>query len=282
MATVLSISSRVVRGNVGNGVAGFALRRLGHEVWDVPTVLWDRHPGLGRPSGLTLTGDQLTSLLADQREPDQMAAVGLVLSGYLASAGQIAAVAAHVLAARAAGHRPLYCCDPVCGDAPGLYVAADVLDGLRDRLVPLADIVTPNAAELGFLTGRPVATNAQIVVAARALGRPICLVTSAFGGDAASITNLLVTPQAAWTCEVPRLEVVPHGTGDLMTALFAGWIARGAEPVVALGRATAGVAAAIAATRTERGHGLDIVAAQEALADPAGVHVVRPWPVGVP
>ena len=36
---ILSISSRISRGYIGNTAAGFALRTLGHDVWEVPTVV---------------------------------------------------------------------------------------------------------------------------------------------------------------------------------------------------------------------------------------------------
>ena len=44
---VLSISSHVARGSVGNRAMVFALERLGFTVWAVPTVLLPHHPGHG-------------------------------------------------------------------------------------------------------------------------------------------------------------------------------------------------------------------------------------------
>ena len=43
--------------------------------------------------------------------------------------------------------------DPVLGDAGRLYVAQETAEAIRDRLIPLADIATPNLFELGWLTG---------------------------------------------------------------------------------------------------------------------------------
>ena len=101
MPHILSISSRVVRGTVGNSLASFVLQRMGHAVWDVPTVVWDHHPGFGRPAGFALTGAQIATLLADFRLPEQAARTRLVASGYFASADQIDAVRDHILALRA-------------------------------------------------------------------------------------------------------------------------------------------------------------------------------------
>ena len=44
---VLVISSHVVRGSVG-ARAAFALERLGHRTWTLPTVVLPWHPGHGR------------------------------------------------------------------------------------------------------------------------------------------------------------------------------------------------------------------------------------------
>ena len=265
MPHILSISSRVVRGTVGNTLASFVLQRMGHAVWEVPTVVWDHHPGFGRPAGLTLTGAQIATLLADFRAPALTDQTRLVVSGYFAASDQIEVVRDHILALRAQGNTAPYCCDPVCGDHPGLYVSPAILTGLRTQLLPLATIITPNRHELGFLTNMPVATNDEIAAAARALGRPICLVTSAFGATAARIANLLVTPHKVWICEMPRADAAPNGTGDLMTALFVGLFLKGIVPHLAMGQAAAIVGQILAATQAAGTDELDIVAAQAAL-----------------
>ena len=270
MPHVLAISSRVVRATVGHTLASFVLQRMGLAVWDVPTVLWDHQPGFGRPAGFALTGTQIATLLADFRRPEQAARTRLVSSGYFASADQVDAVHDHILALRVQGFEAAYCCDPICGDQPGLYVSAAIVQGLRTRLVPLATIITPNRHELGFLTDQPVTSNAGIVAAARALGRPVCLVTSAFGSSDGLIANILVTPDEAWVCETPRMEAVPNGTGDLMTALFTGLVLTGAAPEIALGQATASVHRILGMTLADKtlagkGSELEIVAAQSNL-----------------
>lgn len=47
MAQILSISSNVVAGHVGNSASVFALQRLGHQVWPIHTITLPFHPGLG-------------------------------------------------------------------------------------------------------------------------------------------------------------------------------------------------------------------------------------------
>ena len=39
-------------------------------------------------------------------------------------------------------------CDPVMGDNGHMYVPKELLDIYRDKLIPLADIITPNQFEV--------------------------------------------------------------------------------------------------------------------------------------
>ena len=50
-----------------------------------------------------------------------------------------------------------------------MYVRAGIPEAFRDRLVPLADIVTPNPFELELLTGHDPTTLESAHAAARAL-----------------------------------------------------------------------------------------------------------------
>ena len=59
---------------------------------------------------------------------------------------------------------------------------------------------------------------------------------------------------------------MPNGTGDLMTALFAGSVLAGAAPHIAMGQATAIVQQILDVTLAGKGDELDIVAAQADLA----------------
>ena len=45
MAKVLSISSQVVYGHIGNSAAAFVLQRMGHDVMAVPTIILSNRPG---------------------------------------------------------------------------------------------------------------------------------------------------------------------------------------------------------------------------------------------
>ena len=77
-----------------------------------------------------------------------------VLSGYLGSADIGQAVLGAVARVRAANPDAVYCCDPVIGDVGrGVFVRPGIEELLRDVVLPLADVLTPNHFELDLLAG---------------------------------------------------------------------------------------------------------------------------------
>ncbi len=240
MQGVLSIQSQVVYGHVGNAMATFALNRLGHEVWPVPTVLYSNHPGHGGMTGAVQPGAALTALIDGLDARAMLAGTRAVLSGYLGAADH-ADVVIHALdrIAQAAPGTP-YCCDPVMGDdGKGIYVKSGIPEAIRDRLVPRAAILKPNAFELGWLTGRTIAGPDDAVAAARSLPVPLVVCSSVpVPPDNKTIGAMAITADAAWLVTAPRLEHPPPGTGDLFTALFLGRTLNGADAPTALSAAT--------------------------------------------
>jgi len=238
---VIVISSHVARGTVGNRAAVFALEALGLPVWAVPTVILPWHPGHGRATRIVPPAAEFSALLGDLAQAPWLGEVGAVLSGYLGAPEQAAAVARLVGAVRARNRQARYLCDPVIGDAGGLYVPEATAAAIRDLLVPLADIATPNRFELEWLAGERLADNGAVARAALRLGPPTMLVTSAHALMAGSIGNLLVTAREAVLAEHRAVPDAPHGTGDLISALFLGRLLGGQGEGKALQAATAAV-----------------------------------------
>ena len=237
---VIVISSHVARGSVGNRSAVFALETLGFPVWAVPTVILPWHPGHGKAERIVPAPEQFASLLTDLGSSKWIGEVGAVLSGYLGDAGQAEAVARLVGSVKAANPGARYVCDPVIGDAGGLYVPAATAEAIRDGLVPIADIATPNRHELEWLAGRPLPSLKDIVSAARDLA-PTVLVTSAPSMMAKSTGNLLMTVDRAWLAEHRLIDGVPNGAGDLTAALFLARLLGGGGEAKALETTTASV-----------------------------------------
>jgi pyridoxine kinase len=217
---VIVISSHVVRGSVGNRAAVFALETLGHPVWAVPTVMLPWHPGHGPATRIVPDADAFASMLADLEQSPWLGEVAAVLSGYLGEASQADLVARLVRAVKARSPDALYLCDPVIGDEKGLYVPEATAAAIRDRLLPLADIATPNRFELSWLAGVPLEDNTAVMEAALDLGPRMVMATSAVPMMAGGIGNLLLTPSLAVMAEHRRVIGPPNGVGDLAAAVF--------------------------------------------------------------
>lgn len=245
---VIVISSHVARGSVGNRACVFALETLGHPVWAVPTLLLPWHPGHGPATRIVPPADAFAEFVADLAGAPWLGEVGAVLTGYLGAAGQAEPVAALVRAVRAASPDMLYVCDPVIGDQPGLYVDEAIAAAIRDVLLPLADIATPNRFELEWLARRPLADNFALIDAARALGPARVLVTSAYPLLAGGTGNLLVGDHGTIMAEHRMIPRPPHGLGDLTASLLLARLQAGLPEEKALSKATASVFELLART----------------------------------
>src|SRR5882672_10658725 len=60
---VLSISSQVAYGPVGNSASVPALQAAGFTVSQVPTIILSIHPGLGKPSGVKFPAPEIEAIL---------------------------------------------------------------------------------------------------------------------------------------------------------------------------------------------------------------------------
>jgi len=268
---VLSIQSSVAYGHVGNDAATFALQRLGVEAWRLDTVTFSNHPAHGGFRGWAEPAERLTDLLDGLAERGFLARCEAVLSGYLGTAANGAVVADAVTRLRA--HRPAapYCCDPVMGDRPqGLFVAADIPAMFRDRLLPLADIATPNAFELERLTGLPATDRASALTAARTLlaAGPKLAVVTGLPAAGEAVETLAVTGDGAWSAVCPRVAAPAFGAGDTFTAiLLARWLEK-RDPARALAFAVSTVHALLVETARTGADELRLVAAQDAILAP--------------
>ena len=217
---VIVVSSHVARGSVGNRAAVFALERLSFPVWAVPTITLPWHPGHGPATRIVAPSDVFASFMADLERAPWLGEVAAVLSGYLGDAAQAGAIASLVAAVKKRNPAALYLCDPVIGDRGSLYVPEATALAIRDRLLPLADIATPNRHELAWLAGSRLDDNDAVIDAASRLGPARVLVTSAHAMAAGSIGNLLLTPRDAILAEHRAIDRPPNGPGDLGAALF--------------------------------------------------------------
>lgn len=265
---VLSIQSDVVYGHVGNAVARLALSRLGHAVWAVPTVLLSSHAGYGKVAGQSLPADLLRQLIDGLDANGWLAQCGAVISGYLGHAEHASVVAHAVRRMKAAKPDALYCLDPVFGDHGRAYAKPGIAEAMARELLPLADIVTPNLFELTSLTSFPIRAPEDAISAAARLGRPTIVATSIPLGRG-EIGTLAAANGEAWLAATPLLENPPHGSGDLMAALFLGHRLHRRSIKDSLADAAASVFHVLAASIAAGSRELLLVENQDRLAAPS-------------
>lgn len=145
---------------------------------------------------------------------------------------------------------PHYVLDPaLAATAGGALLAEDAIGELLRRLVPLAELVTPNAAEAERLAGVPVRTLEDARRAADAILGHGCGAVLVKGGHLADSpgTDLLAT--AAGDCVFFRGEMIgsdaTRGTGCALAAAIAANLADGASLECAVAAAKRYVAGAI-------------------------------------
>lgn len=271
---ILSIQSSVAYGHVGNSAAVFPLQRQGIDVWPVITVHFSNHTGYGAWRGPVLAAEQVADVVRGIEERGVLPRCSAVLSGYMGDAALGTVILDAVAKVRAARPGALYLCDPVMGDVGrGFFVRPGIPELMRDHAVPAADVITPNQFELQFLTGRRCDSLDGALAAAdaaRAMGPGIVLVTSLQRqeGPADTIEMLAVSGEGAWLIGTPRLPLSVNGAGDLTSALFlAGLLRHGSVPE-ALETTAAAVFAVMDRTRVAGAREIQLIAAQDDLADP--------------
>jgi pyridoxine kinase len=211
----------VVRGHVGLDATVPALQRLGHEVWALPTVLLSSRPGLGHPVKREVSPTDLAEMLAALEADGCWPSLDAVLAGYFAAPQSVLVAAQAIGRIKAAKPGITVLVDPVIGDAGRLYVAPAIAEAIRDTLLPLATIATPNLFELGWLTGTTPNHPAEVVQAARHLG-PTTVVVSSASETATIVATLLVGKDDRIQRETLKRAVIPNGAGDLFAGLFLG------------------------------------------------------------
>jgi pyridoxine kinase len=278
---ILSIQSHVVYGHVGNSASVFPLQRLGREVWPLMSVQFSSHTGYPGWRGRAFDGAMIDECVGGLQAIGALRQCAGLITGYLGRA-EIGEAALRALGAvRAANPDAAYACDPVIGDVGlGSYVAPGVAEFFRDRALPAATIVTPNAFEIEWLTGAPARTLAEARAAVATLiarGPSVAVVTSLALDDtpADRIDMLAGDGRGLWRLGTPRLPIAVNGAGDLFAALFFHhWLEDHSTPR-ALSRTASSVFGVVAATLAAGVRELALVAAQDELVRPSNLFLAE-------
>jgi hydroxymethylpyrimidine/phosphomethylpyrimidine kinase len=164
---------------------------------------------------------------------DQLAALTDDLPPAALKTGMLATVPlVHLVADWIADHRwTEYVCDPVMVATSGdrlLTLEAERV--VRERLLPLAALVTPNLDEAALLTGRSVHDPASMEAAGHdllALGARAALIKGGHLSGGREVIDVLVTGSAVQHHRRPRIETrSTHGTGCTLSAAVTSCLAR--------------------------------------------------------
>ena len=143
--------------------------------------------------------------------------------------------------------------DPVMVASSGArLLAPDAIEAVRERLLPLSLLLTPNLPEAAELLGTELARDevdmAEQARALRALGSRAVLVKGGHGEGAESVDILIDQDGAVSRFAAPRVVTRnTHGTGCTLSSAIAAELAKGRSLVDAVATAKSYVAAAIAA-----------------------------------
>ena len=205
------------------------------------------------PSGVFAVETPAPEFVARQIEAVLSAySVGAAKTGMLASAPVVRAVAGVFRAA--GGAAPPLVVDPVMVATSGApLLASDAASSLRDELLPLAALATPNVPEAEALSGLGrIASAPDMARAARAIAaRAGCAVLVKGGHRAGAEADdfLCVPEEGEWWLSAPVVEapLSTHGTGCSLSAAAAAALARGEMLLAAVAAAKAYVFGAIRA-----------------------------------
>ena len=240
---VIVISSHVARGSVGNRATVFALETLGFPVWAIPTVTLPWHPGHGPSTRITAAPKEFENFLNDITNAPWIEEIGAVLTGYMANAEQVISVSKLISKLKTENPKLTYLCDPVIGDKTGLYVKEEIAMAIRDKLIPISDIATPNCFELAWLTksDAPQTIEETIELAKKLETREVLTTSSPSPKIAEETGNLYYSATNKLLASHKQFKNPPNGPGDLTAAIYLGHLLAGLAPETNLAQTTASV-----------------------------------------
>ncbi|NWH47904.1 PDXK kinase, partial [Fregata magnificens] len=211
---------------------------LGFEVDTVNSVQFSNHTGYAHWKGQVLNSDELHELY-EGLKLNKVNRYDYVLTGFQGIILQ--SVISDLKLTKHSSHLEKLC-DPVMGDKwngeGSMYVPEDLLPVYRDKVVPVADIITPNQFEAELLTGRKIHTEKEaleVMDMLHAMGPETVVITSSdlqapLGNDYLIALGSHRKTKADGTkmtqrirVESPKVDAVFVGTGDLFAAMLLAW-----------------------------------------------------------
>ena len=148
--------------------------------------------------------------------------------------------------------------DPVMVATSGArLISMDAIQTLKEELFPLADLLTPNIPEAMELTGMSIATEEEIIAAARHISEAYHCAVLCKGGHSINDANDLLFEQSGayrWFYGKRIDNPNTHGTGCTLSSAIASNLAKGFSMVDSVARAKDYISGALSAM-LDLGHG---------------------------
>jgi len=227
MPKILSIQSAVTMGAVGNTMANLVMPPLGHQLCRIDTIQLSAHPGHGFKAGGSLDDGDFSDLLDGLIRLQAWQNLDGVMTGYMARPAQAQSAAALIRRIRSEKAMPILV-DPAIGDHGRLYVDHAVAEAIAHHLFDVADVITPNAFELGHFTNMTITARDTAIAAARQIlsaHRNLKGVAVTGLAEGESIADLWISLDDVVAFDGPRLVHQTKGLsggGDLFAAIAMG------------------------------------------------------------
>ena len=263
-----SIQNSAGMGFIGNQATIAIANALGARVVFAQSQFANGHGGV--PGRTTTTSDpaqfrrDVNFVIAQQP--------GIIHVGYLPKPAHV-----DIVATGLRDYKGVVLVDPVIGDyKKGLFVSEETARAIRDWLIPMAQIVTPNRFEAEVLlgAGEPDMAEFKYLNGLFDLGPEAVIITS-FERDLQKhrSTSLFTNGYSYSRVTGPFFPVYPaHGAGDIFAAAVTAFVGLGASPFAGAVLATALASRAVANTTAYGGATADPVSAL-AKWSPLGHHI---------
>lgn len=227
---ILSIQSHVVHGYVGNRAAVFPLQLLDFEVDNINSVQFSNQTGYKSFRGQRVNAADLSELFLGLKE-NELLNYTHILTGYVGNVEFLNKLADIIEELKNKNPDIVYLCDPVLGDNGQLYVPEGLVKVYIDRVIPMANIITPNLFELELIYGKKINKESDIIDAIKHChdkGTPTVIVSSSTSFNNENSDNLCLYASSKESDKIIRIEFDRlagsfAGTGDAFAAQFLAW-----------------------------------------------------------
>lgn len=232
---LLSVQSHVVHGYVGNKAAVFPLQLLGFDVDFINSVQFSNHTEYKYVQGQKLDAEQLGELI-DGLKQNNLVNYTHLLTGYVGNKSFLNKLADIITEMKSDNPELIYLCDPVMGDDGKFYVPKELLDVYIKRILPLADIITPNLFELELIYGKSISSfddmkSALSYCHKKFAIKKVVVSSCQLFNDKSNKSSLFASSIHGDSLEIIKIDFDRvhgsfSGTGDAFAAMLIAWLSK--------------------------------------------------------